>query len=159
MTSNLGNDVIRQYTIGFNADETKEDSSEWRQEEMREKVDKILRENFRLEFLNRIDEIILFRSLSKESLEKIIDLELAKITKHLNTNKNISLKINSAAKKLLAEKGYDPTYGARPLKRTIQTMLLDKLALEIVDGTVKENDKVSISLDKNKKEELLIKVA
>ncbi|MGI5827365.1 MAG: ATP-dependent Clp protease ATP-binding subunit [Patescibacteria group bacterium] len=158
MTSNLGNDVIRQYTIGFNADETKEDNSEWRQEEMREKVDKILRENFRLEFLNRIDEIILFRSLSKESLEKIIDLELAKITKLLNTNKNISLKINSAAKKLLAEKGYDPTYGARPLKRTIQTMLLDKLALEIVNGTVKENDKVSISLDKNKKEELLIKV-
>jgi len=159
MTSNLGNDVIRQYAIGFNVDETKEDSSEWRQEEMREKVDKILRENFRLEFLNRIDEIILFRSLSKESLEKIIDLELAKITKHLNTSKNISLKINSAAKKLLAEKGYDPTYGARPLKRTIQTMLLDKLALEIVDGTINENDKVRISLDKNKKEELLIKVA
>lgn len=156
MTSNLGNDVIKQYTIGFNADETKGDSSEWRQEEMKGKVDKILRENFRLEFLNRIDEIVLFRSLSKESLEKIIDLELAKIAKQLTTNKNITLKINIGAKKLLAEKGYDPTYGARPLKRAIQTMLLDKLAMEIVGGTVKENDKVRISLDKNKKEELLI---
>ena len=158
MTSNLGNDVIKQYTIGFNADENN-DNKEWRQEEMKEKVDKILRENFRLEFLNRIDEVVLFRSLSKESLEKIIDLELTKITKQLTTNKNIILKINVGAKKLLADKGYDPTYGARPLKRAIQTMLLDKLALEIVDGKVKENDTVKIALDKNKKEELIITVA
>jgi ATP-dependent Clp protease ATP-binding subunit ClpB len=158
MTSNLGNDVIKQYTIGFNADEDN-DNKEWRQEEMKEKVDKILRENFRLEFLNRIDEVVLFRTLSKESLEQIIDLELTKITKQLTTNKNIILKINIGAKKLLAEKGYDPTYGARPLKRAIQTMLLDKLALEIVDGKVKENDTVKIALDKNKKEELIITVA
>ncbi|MDD2258060.1 MAG: AAA family ATPase [Patescibacteria group bacterium] len=158
MTSNLGNDVIKQYTIGFNADEDN-DNKEWRQEEMKEKVDKILRENFRLEFLNRIDEVVLFRTLSKESLEQIIDLELTKITKQLTTNKNIILKINVGAKKLLAEKGYDPTYGARPLKRAIQTMLLDKLALEIVDGKVKENDTVKIALDKNKKEELIITVA
>ena len=158
MTSNLGNDVIKQYTIGFNVDEGT-DNKEWRQEEMKEKVDKILRENFRLEFLNRIDEVVLFRSLSKESLEKIIDLELIKITKQLTTNKSIALKINVGAKKLLAEKGYDPTYGARPLKRAIQTMLLDKLALEIVDGNIKENDTVKIALDKNKKEELTITVA
>jgi ATP-dependent Clp protease ATP-binding subunit ClpB len=158
MTSNLGNDVIKQYTIGFNVDEGT-NNKEWRQEEMKEKVDKILRDNFRLEFLNRIDEVVLFRSLSKESLEKIIDLELTKITKQLTTNKSIALKINAGAKKLLAEKGYDPTYGARPLKRAIQTMLLDKLALEIVEGNIKENDTVKIALDKNKKEELAITVA
>jgi len=154
MTSNLGNEVIKQYTIGFNAGET-ENKKDWRQDEMKEKIDKILREHFKLEFLNRIDEIVLFKSLSKDALENIVDLELAKVENRLH-NKNITLKISAKVKKMLAEKGYDPTYGARPLKRIIQTLLLDELALEIIEGKIKEGDKVKIELGTT--EELAISV-
>ncbi|MEI6835514.1 MAG: AAA family ATPase [Candidatus Falkowbacteria bacterium] len=154
MTSNLGNEIIKQYTIGFNAGE-QEDKNNWRQDEMKEKIDKILRNHFKLEFLNRIDEIVLFKSLSKEALENIVDLELAKVENRLH-NKNITLKISAKVKKTLAEKGYDPTYGARPLKRIIQTMLLDELALDIIEGKIKEGDKVKIEIGKT--EEIVISV-
>ena len=154
MTSNLGNEVIKQYTIGFNAGE-QENQKNWRQDEMKEKIDKILRENFKLEFINRIDEIVLFKTLSKEALESIVDLELAKVEKRLH-NKNITIKVSTKVKKLLAEKGYDPTYGARPLKRIIQTMLLDELALDIIEGKIKEGDKVKIEIGTTK--ELTISV-
>lgn len=154
MTSNLGNEVIKQYTIGFNANE-QDNRKNWRQDEMKEKIDKILRENFKLEFINRIDEIVLFKTLSKEALESIVDLELAKVEKRLH-NKNITIKVSTKVKKLLAEKGYDPTYGARPLKRIIQTMLLDELALDIIEGKIKEGDKVKIEIGTTK--ELTISV-
>jgi len=154
MTSNLGNEIIKQYTIGFNAGE-QEDKNNWRQDEMKEKIDKILRNHFKLEFLNRIDEIVLFKSLSREALESIVDLELAKVENRLH-NKNITLKISAKVKKMLAEKGYDPTYGARPLKRIIQTMLLDELALDIIEGKIKEGDKVKIEIGKT--EEIVISV-
>jgi len=98
-----------------------------------------------LEFLNRIDEIILFQSLTPEALEKIVDLELNKIEKRL-AGKNISLKIGAKVKKMLAEKGYDITYGARPLKRIIQNLILDELALNIIEGKIKEGAKVKIDL-------------
>src|SRR5210317_1098677 len=74
MTSNLGNEVIKQYSIGFNDGETNEESHEMQAGEMREKIDDILKNHFKLEFLNRIDEIVLFKSLSKKTLEKIVDL-------------------------------------------------------------------------------------
>ena len=122
---------------------------------MKEKIDKILRENFKLEFINRIDEIVLFKTLTKEALESIVDLELAKVEKRLH-NKNITIKVSAKVKKLLAEKGYDPTYGARPLKRIIQTMLLDELALDIIEGKIKEGDKVKIEIGTTK--ELAISV-
>ena len=113
---------------------------------MKEKIDKILKDNFKLEFLNRIDEIVLFHSLSPENLERIVDLELAKVEKRLN-NKNIAIKVSPKIKKMLAVKGYNVTYGARPLKRLIQTMILDELALEIIEGKIKEGDKVKIELE------------
>lgn len=150
MTSNLGNEIIKQYSIGFSDGSNKVDAAKMRSEEMKEKIDKILKNNFKLEFLNRIDEIVLFRSLTPAALEKIVDLELAKVEKRLH-NKNIALRISPKVKKLLAEKGYDITYGARPLKRIIQTMILDELALEIIEGKVKEGDKIKIELlDKEK---------
>jgi ATP-dependent Clp protease ATP-binding subunit ClpB len=145
MTSNLGNEIIKQYSIGFSDGSDKKEAAQMRTEEMKEKIDKILKDNFKLEFLNRIDEIVLFRSLTPTGLEKIVDLELAKVEKRLH-NKNISMRISPKVKKLLAEKGYDITYGARPLKRIIQTMILDELALEIIEGKVKEGDKVRIDL-------------
>lgn len=155
MTSNLGNEVIKQYSIGFADESNKTQDSPVRTAEMKEKIDKILKANFKLEFLNRIDEIVLFRSLSPQDLERIVDLELAKVEKRLN-NKNISIRISPRIKKLLAEKGYDISYGARPLKRVIQTMILDELALEIIEDKIKEGDKVKIDL--GEKEKVLVSV-
>ncbi|MEI6529196.1 MAG: AAA family ATPase [Candidatus Falkowbacteria bacterium] len=150
MTSNLGNEIIKQYSIGFSDESDKQAAAKLRTGEMKEKIDKILKNHFKLEFLNRIDEIVLFHSLTPSALEKIVDLELAKVEKRLHT-KNIAIRISPKVKKLLAEKGYDITYGARPLKRIIQTMILDELALEIIEGKVKEGDKVKIDLlDKEK---------
>jgi len=154
MTSNLGNEIIKQYSIGFSDGSDQEKVSKLHTEEMKEKIDKILKDHFKLEFLNRIDEIVLFRSLTPEALEKIVDLELAKVEKRLN-NKNIIVKVMPRVKKLLAKKGYDITYGARPLKRIIQNMILDELALKIIEGKIKDGDKVKIELDN--KEEILIK--
>ena len=144
MTSNLGNKVIKQYSIGFSGGNEKE-TRDTRTEEMKEKIDKILKENFKLEFLNRIDEIVVFKNLDKEALEKIVDLELDRVEKRLQ-NKEIGLKISPKVKKMLAEKGYDITFGARPLKRIIQNMILDELALEIIEGKIKGGDDVLIDL-------------
>ncbi|MDD5291346.1 MAG: AAA family ATPase [Patescibacteria group bacterium] len=145
MTSNLGNEVIKQYSIGFHDNGNEREARENREDEMKEKIDKILKENFKLEFLNRIDEIVVFKSLDKEALEKIVDLELDRVEKRLK-NKEISLKISPKVKKMLAEKGYDITFGARPLKRIIQNMILDELALEIIEGKIKGGDDVLIDL-------------
>ncbi|MDA3802443.1 MAG: AAA family ATPase [Patescibacteria group bacterium] len=153
MTSNLGNEIIKQYSIGFNTEEDKENGG--RDQEMKDKIDGILKQNFKLEFLNRIDEIVLFKSLNKKSLEKIVDLELAKVEKRLN-NKNITIKVSAKVKKLLAEKGYDTSYGARPLKRLIQTMILDEMAMDIIEGKINEGDKVNIDL--GKKSEIVLAV-
>ncbi len=150
MTSNLGNEIIKQYSIGFSDGSDRRKVDDLRIEEMREKIDKILKNHFKLEFLNRIDETVLFRSLTPKALEKIVSLELDKVEHRLN-NKNIILKISAPVKKMLAEKGYDITYGARPLKRIIQTMILDELALEIIEGKVKEGDKIKIDLDDKEK--------
>lgn len=145
MTSNLGNEIIKQYSIGFSDDSDKKQEIKLRSAEMKEKIDKILKSHFKLEFLNRIDEIVLFQSLAPAALERIVDLELLKVEKRLK-NKNIQIKVSAKVKKMLAEKGYDITYGARPLKRIIQTMILDELAMEIIEGKIKEGDKVKIDL-------------
>ena len=145
MTSNLGNEVIKQYTIGFEGGETEKEKTEVRAEKMREEINQVLRDHFKLEFLNRIDEIVLFKSLDKQTLAQIVDLELNKVQERLK-NKDIALKINKKVKEMLAERGYDTTFGARPLKRIIQNMLLDELSLEIINGQIKEGNKVTIDL-------------
>lgn len=155
MTSNLGNEIIKKYTIGFSAGDDAQ-QRELRQEEMREKIDKILRDNFKLEFLNRIDEIVVFKSLSKPALERIVDLELDKVASRLG-NQDITLNVSAKAKKMLAEKGYDPTYGARPLKRIIQNLILDELAGEIIAGKVNRGDKVRLEI--GEKDKIIMKVA
>lgn len=145
MTSNLGNEIIQQYSIGFSDGSDEKEAKKIRESEMKEKIDKILREHFKLEFLNRIDEIVIFKSLNKETLAKIVDLELDKVQSRLK-NKEIKINISPKVKKMLAEKGYDITFGARPLKRIIQSMILDELALEIIEGKIKAGDKISIDL-------------
>ena len=103
MTSNLGNEVIKEYSIGFTDTTDIKKAADLRDEEMKEKIDNILKEHFKLEFLNRIDEIVIFKSLSKEVLSKIVDLELEKVEKRLK-NKEINIKIGLKVKKMLAEK-------------------------------------------------------
>ena len=102
-----------------------------------------LREHFRPEFLNRIDEIIFFHSLDREHLKRIIDIQLAGLMKRLEERK-IHVRLTEAAKNQLVQEGYDPQYGARPLKRTIQRRVLDPLAMRVLEGQFREGDTVFV---------------
>ena len=102
-----------------------------------------LREHFRPEFLNRLDEIIIFHALSREEMRTIIDIQLRGLAKRLEDRK-IRIELTDRAKDLLIAEGYDPTYGARPLKRTIQRSVLDPLALRVLNGEFREGDTVRI---------------
>jgi ATP-dependent Clp protease ATP-binding subunit ClpB len=105
-----------------------------------------LREHFRPEFLNRIDEIIFFHALGREHLKRIIDIQIAGLTKRLAERK-IHVTLSEAAKEALVREGYDPSYGARPLKRTIQRRVLDPLALRVLEGDFLEGDTVAVDFD------------
>lgn len=146
MTSNVGSDIIYKSGLGF---QEEKDRGIVHEEEMRERVMTALRENFKPEFLNRLDEIIIFHPINKSMLKQIIDLQLNLIQKRLD-GKNIRLRLASPAKDYLVQKGYEPAFGARPLKRIIQNEILDELALLIIEKEVKEGDKVTASMNKNK---------
>jgi ATP-dependent Clp protease ATP-binding subunit ClpA len=140
MTSNVGSDIISLASpLGF----SKKGESVQKTDDLKEKVMAALKEKFRPEFLNRIDEIIIFNYLGEKEIRKIVDLEIKKVKDRLK-KKRITLQLTSSAKELLAKRGYDPNLGARPLKRVIQKLILDPLALKIVTGQVKEGDKVVI---------------
>jgi len=145
MTSNVGNEIVKRFALGF-ADEIPQKQD---QQEMKGKVMEALRSNFKPEFLNRVDEIIVFESLTKEELARIVDLQLDLVQRRL-AEKRIKIKVSVKAKKYLSEKGYDPNYGARPLKRLIQQSILDQTAREIVAGKVKEGDIVCVDADSDK---------
>jgi len=141
MTSNIGSEhIAKMGSLGFLADEGRTD--------LKDKVMEALRENFRPEFLNRIDEIIIFNYLGKAEIKKIVDLELQKVASRLN-HKNIDIKITQSAKELLTEQGFDPNLGARPLKRVVQKLVLDPLASKIVSGEAKEKDKIVVDAENN----------
>lgn len=144
MTSNLGSDVIlhsgTRKSIGFED----EDARGTEEAGVREQVMQMLKDHFRPEFLNRIDEILVFHSLSEEEIGEIVELQLHVVAKRLKDQKHIELSLSAAAKKLIAERGYDPSYGARPLKRVIQSLILDPLALKIVSGDIQEGARVTI---------------
>jgi ATP-dependent Clp protease ATP-binding subunit ClpB len=133
MTSNLGSQVIKELSHDY--------------ETMEKEVHKILESHFKPEFLNRIDEIIIFKPLSKEVIFKIIDLQIELLKKRLQ-EKKIDLVIKNQAQELLAEKGFDPVYGARPLKRTIQKEIENPLALKILANEFREGDTVEIDVDR-----------
>ena len=105
-----------------------------------------LRRQFRPEFLNRIDEIIVFRSLSEEDIERIVDIQIRQLKKRL-ADKHLDIELTEAAKAALAKEGFDPTYGARPLKRAIQREIQDKLAMALLEGRFKEGDKIIVDAD------------
>jgi ATP-dependent Clp protease ATP-binding subunit ClpB len=142
MTSNIGSQWI--YEMNSN-----------NREVIMQKVNDSLREHFKPEFLNRIDEIIVFSNLDKEQILKIVDIQINILKKRLESKK-IDLEITTRVKGFLADKGYNPHYGARPLKRTIQKYIQDPLALQILEGIFKEGDKLKADLDE-KNEKIIFK--
>lgn len=130
MTSNVGSQWIQELGGGNPA-------------EMRRRVMEALRQSFRPEFLNRVDEIVIFNSLGREQIEKIVDIQTELLKKRL-AEKNIILRFTEPARKFLAEKGFDPVYGARPLKRTIQKYVQDPVALQLLDGRFAEGDTIEL---------------
>ena len=142
MTSNIGSQWIYETNIN-------------NKELIMQKVNDALREHFKPEFLNRIDEIIVFSNLDKEQILKIVDIQINILKKRLESKK-IDLEITTRVKGFLADKGYDPHYGARPLKRTIQKYIQDPLALQILEGIFKEGDKLKADLD-DKNEKIIFK--
>ena len=137
MTSNIGGAIIHE-TLGRNPD-LKGSDSEY--EQMEARVMEALRAHFRPEFLNRVDEVIIFHSLNRAQIKQIVDIQVERVRKHLD-ERNIALELTDAAKSLLAEEGYDPAFGARPLKRVIQRKVLDAMATEILEGRIAEGDRV-----------------
>jgi ATP-dependent Clp protease ATP-binding subunit ClpB len=135
MTSNLGSQFLVDQPEG-------EDT-----EAVREQVMAIVRASFRPEFLNRVDEIILFRRLQKSEMTRIVDIQMQRLAKLLEERK-ITVTLEPSAREWLAEKGWDPAYGARPLKRVIQKYVQDPLAEMILSGQVKDGEKVVISAGK-----------
>ncbi len=133
MTSNVGSSAIAEYA---GRDEA----------EMRRLVDEAMSHTFRPEFLNRIDDIVVFHPLGMAQIEKIVDIQLADVRRRL-AKERMTLTIEPRAKQLLAEGGLDPVFGARPLKRLIQREVVDAIACAIIDGRVREGDEVKIDVD------------
>src|ERR1051325_6422475 len=116
---------------------------------MREKILEEARKTFRPEFLKRLDDIIVFRSLTKPDLIEILDLEIEKVMGRLK-GKNLNLTLDAKAKDFLVEKGYDPTYGARPMRRSVERYLEDPLAEELLKGNLHEGEPVDVTAEDGK---------
>ncbi len=142
MTSNVGSDTIkRQSTLGFSPI-TDNDSYE----RMRERILEEAKKTFRPEFLNRLDDIVVFRSLTKPDLIQILDLEISKVVQRLKA-RNIVLQLDEKAKDFLVSRGYDPQYGARPMRRAVERFLEDPLAEEILRGAFHEGEPLLVSAE------------
>ncbi len=137
MTSNLGSREIMAGNANPLADRN-----------MRDDVLGILRDHFKPEFLNRIDDIIVFKQLTKEEIAKIIDVQLEKLRKNLG-ERGITIVLDDSAKELLVKEGYDPTFGARPLKRAIQTLIQNPLAVKLLKGEILSGETIKVSADDN----------
>ncbi len=142
MTSNIGaEDILKSTTIGFTSRSDEAKTREQSYQRMKENLLDKLKKAFRPEFLNRIDDTVVFRSLTKEQIRQIVDLMLATVSQQLS-EKEIKLQVTDAAKDFLGEKGYDEIYGARPLRRVIQTMVEDKLSEAVLREEFKVFDRV-----------------
>jgi ATP-dependent Clp protease ATP-binding subunit ClpC len=146
LTSNVGAETIRKNsTIGFGAAANTEENYE----KMRDKIMEEAKRAFRPEFLNRLDDIIVFNTLTKPDLIEILDLEIEKVMGRLKAKK-IQLALDAKAKDFLVEKGYDPTYGARPMRRSVERYLEDPLAEEILRGKFQEGAPINVTVEGDK---------
>ena len=148
MTSNVGSDIILKAansgTLGFSSGNIDDEKKETRDDIM-----KALQERFKPEFINRVDDIITFDSLSRDDIKHIVELQLEQVQKRL-VDKEIKAEFTDKLKKMLADVGYDPAFGARPLKRLIQSKILDELALQLIENNVSKKVKVDFVNDKVK---------
>ena len=138
MTSNVGTAMVEKNTIGFSVH-----ARDQRTEDTRKRLLDALRGAFRPEFLNRVDDIIVFNALTREHLTKIVDIQLSNVAKLLE-DRGIALEVTPAAKERIISEGYDPNYGARPMKRAIQRLVQDPLALKLINGDFAEGDTVVV---------------
>ncbi len=135
MTSNIGSQWIQDLA--------------GKEEELRLRIKQVLKENLSPEFLNRIDETIVFHNLSKEQIEQIVSIQLKDLQRRLEQH-NLKLIVTDEIKKKIAKEGYDPAYGARPLKRTIQHLIENPLSTEILQGKFPEGSEIAVELEDSK---------
>ena len=143
MTSNLGTQNLRKPAMGFG-----QASSDLTYDKMRERVEEELKRNFRPEFLNRIDEVIVFHELSRAEVTSIVDLMISRVSKQLES-RDVAIDLTGPAKDLLARKGYDPTLGARPLRRSIQRLVEDPISEKILWKEYVAGDTIVVDVDRN----------
>lgn len=145
MTSNVGSHYFKEMSqLGYGSAVSHDDDIKAQENNFKEKVRESLKHGFKPEFLNRIDEIIIFNALKRTDIEKIVELQLDLVRKRL-AEKEIKVAIDASAKKHIVDNGFDPDFGARPIKRLIQKTILDQLADKIIRGQIKDGDKVKIS--------------
>ncbi len=143
MTSNVGSHYFKEMSrVGFSSE--KEGNIEEREEDFKARVKGALKESFKPEFLNRIDEIVVFNALKRDDIEKIVDIQLTELKARL-AKRSIALTVDPSVRKYIVENGFDPDFGARPIARLIQKAILDKMADKMIRGQVKDGDKVKIS--------------
>jgi ATP-dependent Clp protease ATP-binding subunit ClpB len=138
MTSNVGTGMVERNTIGFSVH-----GKDSRTEDTRKRLLEALRQQFRPEFLNRVDDIIVFNSLTREHLAQIVEIQLANVDTLLKDRK-LKLEVTAAAKDRIITEGYDPQYGARPMRRAIQRLIQDPLALKLITGDFREGDTILV---------------
>ena len=147
MTSNAGAQaIVEPKKLGFASSENEKQDYERMKNSVMEEVRRI----FKPEFLNRIDETIVFRSLNKEDMKQIVTLMMRELSERCKNQLGITLLVRDSAKKYIVEQAYDPKYGARPLRRKIQNEIEDKLAEEVLSGSVKKGGTVIVTTRKNK---------
>jgi ATP-dependent Clp protease ATP-binding subunit ClpB len=149
MTSNLGSKFIEKASLKALENETAGEAKKILKQEsemVQNAVMQELRNHFRPEFLNRIDDIVLFKNLTRDQIQDIVEVQLKGLKKRL-ADRNISFKLNDNVKKMLAEKGYDPVFGVRPLKRAIQKYMQDPLSLKILQGEFQEGDQIQVNIN------------
>jgi ATP-dependent Clp protease ATP-binding subunit ClpB len=142
MTSNLGSQNIQEYFAKAEGGKLKAE----RKSDLEKEIMAELKRHFRPEFLNRVDDVIIFQSLDEDELAKIVDIQLSRLGKRL-AQQNLTLDVDAAAKKLLAKEGYDPQFGARPLKRAVQEQLLNPLSMRLLEGEFKPGDRIKVTAD------------
>ena len=147
MTSNVGaTSIKKQNVLGF-ATATDEDKEEY--EKMKETITEELKKTFRPEFLNRLDEIIVFHSLKEEQVKEIVDIMIDDLEKRMK-KLDINIKVTKGTRNQISKQGFDPVYGARPLERTIRRMIEDQLAEEILKGNLSKEDEIIIDSEDEK---------
>jgi ATP-dependent Clp protease ATP-binding subunit ClpB len=150
MTSNLGSSIIQDFVLKGDGRSKMGDGKKTSSQlptpnsQLEELVMAELKRHFRPEFLNRVDDVIIFQSLDESEIELIVDIQLEKLKQRL-AQQNLTLDVDAAAKKLLAREGYDPQFGARPLKRAVQEHILNPLSMRLLEGEFKPGDKIKVS--------------